>query len=316
MKAYTPLGVAAAVATTLSVCSVDASAVDLPVTLYGKINVSYDSRDNADDDFFSNTSRLGLKGDYELNDRLSVIYQIEQDVDVAHGGTDIDTLFGMRNTFVGVKGDFGKVLFGAHDTPLKRAQGKIDLFNDQVGDIKNVVVGEVRATDSWFYESPALAESIRVSAAWVPSDSDFDSSQSVMVSYEPDNLYLAFGYDADMRKNDKSTGSTKVYDSVRGVAQYKIDSWQFGLLLQSSEQQNKAGADNETGYTVSVQKTLGDIALKFQHGDSDIVAADVRSTLVGIDYKVAKGTRVYAYYWDYDKGGDADVLSVGFEYKF
>jgi predicted porin len=291
-------------------------AIDLPATLYGKINISYDMVKDAENNWASNASRLGVKGSYELDTDLAVVYQLEQEVDYAHGRNNINTLFSMRNSFVGVKGNFGTVFFGINDTPFKLAQNKVDVFNDQIGDIKNIVVDEIRAADSWFYHSPKLASGFALQAAYVPADSVFSSSQSVFVSYDIGDLFLGLGLDSDMRRNDRSVSSTKVYDSVRGVVQYKLESWQFGLLLQSSERQKVAAADKEFSYSFSVTKEIEDLTFKVQHGNSDIVVEDLRSTLVGVDYDVAKNTKVYAYYWDYNIGEHANVISVGFEYKF
>ena len=50
-----------------------AAAVELPVELYGKINISYDSHDPGDDDFKSNASRIGVTGAYPLASGLSLI---------------------------------------------------------------------------------------------------------------------------------------------------------------------------------------------------------------------------------------------------
>ena len=41
-----------------------------------------------------------------------------------------------------MKGSFGTLKLGTHDTPLKLAQLKADLFNDLKGDIKNITDGE------------------------------------------------------------------------------------------------------------------------------------------------------------------------------
>jgi len=292
------------------------SAVDLPLNLYGKVNISYDTKDPGKNDWQSNASRIGIKGSYQLHPEYSVIYQIEQEVDYAHGGTSIDSLLVMRNTFVGLEGSFGTVFFGTNDTPIKASQMKIDLFNDQVGDIKNLLEGEVRATDSWFYESPKSTSGLAVKAAYVPADDNFGSSQSFVVSYEPGDLYFSVGYDANMRKNDKSVSSTKVYDSVRAVSQYKWNGWQFGALLQSSKRQQFVSAEDEFGYSLSVAKKLKDLTLKLQHGSSDILAKDVTSTLVGADYNIAKNTKIYGYYWRFDKSEKTDVFSIGAEYKF
>lgn len=37
---------------------------------------------------------------------------------------------------------------------MKRSQGKADLFNDQAGDIKNILNGDVRAKESFFIIHP------------------------------------------------------------------------------------------------------------------------------------------------------------------
>jgi len=293
-----------------------ARAVDLPMSLYGKLNVSYDAADPGDSDWSSNASRIGIKGSYALDSDYSIVYQVEQEVDYAHGGTQIDTLLSMRSTYVGVRSQFGSVLFGTNDTPLKLSQNKVDVFNDQVGDIKNLLEGEVRARDSWFYESPKLDSGFAINAAYVPADGDFGSSQSLAVSYEPGDLYVSLGYDTDMRKNEKSVISTKVYDSIRAVGQYKWEGWQFGALLQSSKHQNTTNAVDEFGYNLSVAKKIDDLTFKLQHGHSDIIADDVSSSLVGVDYALAKNAKIYAYYWKYDKGVETDVVSVGVEYKF
>ena len=47
--------------------------------------------------------RVGVKGKAPLSETISIIYQIEQEVDPIHGGLNADELFSMRNTFVGLK---------------------------------------------------------------------------------------------------------------------------------------------------------------------------------------------------------------------
>lgn len=293
-----------------------AAAVELPVELYGKINISYDSHDPGDDDFKSNASRIGVKGEYALESGVSIIYQVEQSVDYAHGGTDIDTLLGMRNTYVGVKGSFGKFFFGTHDTPFKRSQSKIDLFNDQAGDIKTLLPGEVRARDSWVYQSPRFGGGLAVQAMYVPADGAFGSSKSLSLGWNRDNLHLGFGMDMDMRKNERAVARTRVYDSWRGVIQYTPGAWKFGALIQSSEQTNAAGADRETGYIASVAYKLDKLTLMGQYGASDILQADADQLLLGAAYKVSKGSKVYLYVSDLESGGAVDTVSVGFEFKF
>jgi predicted porin len=46
--------------------------------------------------------------------------------------------FATRDTFVGLKGDFGQVRAGRFDSPFKVARGPVNFFGDMVGDIRNV----------------------------------------------------------------------------------------------------------------------------------------------------------------------------------
>ncbi len=46
--------------------------------------------------------------------------------------------FATRDTFVGLKGDFGQARVGRFDSPFKAARGPVNFFGDMVGDIRNV----------------------------------------------------------------------------------------------------------------------------------------------------------------------------------
>jgi len=295
--------------------SSSALAVELSSKFYGEVNISYDFVDTGKDDFLSNVSRLGLKGDYKISDSLKVIYQVEQEVDLLHGGDEIDELLSMRNTFIGLQGNFGKVFFGAHDSPTKRVKGKADLFNDQAGDIKTLLVGEVRTRDSFFYHSPKW-NGLQLQSVYVPEDNVFDSSQSLAVSWEQDDLYLAFGVDADLRKNERAVAKTSVYDSYVFTAQYTPGNWKFGGIVQRSEQQNAIAATSELGYVLSLGYKWNKFNFTTQYGDSDIPKADSTAYNFGVDYKIAAKGKVYLYYWNFDNGVESDTLSLGVEYKF
>lgn len=69
----------------------------------------------------SNSSNFGVRGSIELVPGLKAVAQIESSVSMDGGG---GTIAG-RNTYAGLAGDFGTLLYvGAHDTPYKRG-GKI-----------------------------------------------------------------------------------------------------------------------------------------------------------------------------------------------
>ena len=103
----------------------------------------------------SNASRLGVKGKSEIAEGLTLVYKAEFEIVVDDGDCKGQT-FTQRNIMGGIKGSFGTVWAGKHDTPTKLAQSKIDLFNDLEGDIKNTFEGENRVSNIVAYSSPEI----------------------------------------------------------------------------------------------------------------------------------------------------------------
>ena len=102
-----------------------------PLTVYGKINVTAQSSDDGAGRFSelkSNASRFGVKGDYKLEDDLTLIYQLEWEVDLTDEANEKNIK--AREQFIGLTGSFGTLKAGRTDTALKMSQGKMDLFNE------------------------------------------------------------------------------------------------------------------------------------------------------------------------------------------
>ena len=127
---------------------------------YGHLNLSGDyyfgESLNIESDLKSNASRLGVKGNFEITDKITGIYQVEYQIDLEASPTT-------RNTFLGFKGSFGTFKLGKHDTPLKLAQLEADLFNDTQGDIVNITRGENRPSSYLGYDSPEIAKGLILS---------------------------------------------------------------------------------------------------------------------------------------------------------
>ncbi|MDK1023546.1 MAG: porin [Gammaproteobacteria bacterium] len=301
----------------LLVISNAASAIGLNTNLYGKINISRDFLEERNNDWISNASRIGVKGNYPISETLRIVYQLEQELDPIHGGTTRDTLLSTRNSFVGFKSNMGRLIFGTHDSPLKMAQGKVDQFNDKLGDIRNGIVGEVRATDSYMYNSPRFGAGFQFNAMYVDSDSQFDSSQSYSLTYQRDNLYLAAAYDADMRKNNRSAAKTRVFDSYRAVAQYTLGNLKLGALFQSSDLQNIQGVKRQEAIIISGAYKYQSFTFRAQWSDSDIKVEDLQRLSLGADYRLNKRMKLYINgYHRKVKSDSLGAIEVGGEYKF
>jgi predicted porin len=112
--------------------------VDVYGTLHMSLNLPSDQPatggGSGDLQLSSNGSRIGFKGAEDLGSGLSAIWQVEQDIYLDEAGGGVAT----RNSFIGVKGGFGTILGGRHDTPLKSVGRAVDLFADTMADSRNV----------------------------------------------------------------------------------------------------------------------------------------------------------------------------------
>ncbi|MDZ7685532.1 MAG: porin [Gammaproteobacteria bacterium] len=242
------------------------------------------------------------------------MYRFEQGIDPVHGGLHADTLFSTRNTFVGVdNARFGTLLVGTHDTPLKKAQGDIDLFNNQLGDIEGLVPGEVRARDSVLYRTPAIAGAT-VTGMYVPGDDDFGNSWSVSMAWSNDAIDFAIAADSDMRKNDRPVSATAVYDAYRASARTHAGEWAIGVLGERSRREPTG--DWEHALIVSAGRPIGPWQLDFQWGRSTI-GNERTQWLAGISRQFAS-VRLYGFvsHTLNDNTRNDSVLALGIEYKF
>ncbi|MDB9977782.1 MAG: putative porin [Porticoccaceae bacterium] len=311
----------------LALCFTSFSFAEGPIggKVYGKANLSLVDQDSGDTSGWnlnSNASRLGIKGESKISEELAVVYQVEYEVCIDSGDCKGQT-FKQRNTFLGLKGNFGMVSAGKHDTPTKLAAKKVDLFNDLEGDIKNAFEGENRVSNVVAYTSPKM-NGFSATLAMIPAegedvdqdgqdDTGLKDGLSYSINYTKDNLYLAIAGDQDIDEQDL----------VRMIAQYQIDALTLGFLYQQN--QDNLGAKDESGYFFSAAYSLNpDITLKAQYGEiEDDIDGDKEQTLsLGADYKLSKNTKTFIFYTDNtdsEVGLSEDAFTafgIGMEHKF
>ena len=285
--------------------------VEMP-EFYGKVNVSIQNTQEEGkgsiSELVSNASRLGVKGKIELNHGLEGIYKLEYETQVDDGDKDGQT-FTQRNIYAGIKGGFGQIIAGKFDTPLKKAQKKIDLFNDLEGDIKSVITkSDKRKENSIQYSTPKMSGLVATVAHIASEDETVNDGTSSSLTFTQKNVYAAIAYDTDVNIDT---------DVLRLVAQYSMSDFTVAALW---EQDNRAGSDNDVeGWVYSASYKLNsDIKLKAQYGESDIVKDNAETYSLGADYKLGEGAKAYAFVTDETFGDDTsnDYYGVGLEYKF
>jgi len=276
--------------------------------IYGKINVSAQQSDEGEGSFGelkSNASRFGIKGDYGLEQGLTLVYQLEWEVDLSDEANEKNLK--SRNQFIGLKGDFGTVLAGRHDSAYKMIQGKIDLFNDYEGDIKRLWKGENRVNNTVLYQSPSLM-GFKFSAQQIMADApDANSAQSYSVGYGDEELKESSWYAAVAMDNEVNG-----YDAKRLAVQTKLAGVKVGAIWQ--QQEEVATAKQKDGYLLSLAYPMGNFELKGQYQTQE----DDNGLSLGADYKLGKNTKLFAWYtsFDFDAAVDSDYVAVGVEHKF
>ncbi len=309
------------------------------VDFYGKVNISLQSSDEGDGSFKelkSNASRVGVKGQYYLDNGITAIYKLEWQVNVNDDSKESLTA---RSQWVGIKGGFGELTVGRSDTPLKISQGKFDLFNDYEGDIKHLFIGENRVTDSITYKSPVYNNFQLLTSYIISEDSDKgdkDDPYSISVlfgdlSLKKTDFFLSVAHDENMPKefdgvdgagNDVSKNEALANTRVTGM--YRFGDLRVGAMFVDTEV--LVSGQSETGYAANVSYKMGKVLAKVQYQDF----AGAGAISVGADYKLGKNTKIFAWYTDRDSNeliaeddgnsytlaSEGQYFAIGMEHKF
>ena len=279
-----------------------------PLTVYGKINVSAQSSDEGAGSFSelkSNASRFGIKGDYALDGELTLVYQLEWEVDLTDEPNE-KNLKG-RDQFIGLKGSFGTIKAGRNDTALKLSQGKIDLFGDYEADIKTLWKGENRMNNSLAYISPSY-QGFSVLVSHIMEDSpQGKDGQSFALLYGDESLK-----DSKLFASVAMDNEVNGYDATRLTGQVKVAGFKLGGGLQ--QQEAVTNGKKEDGWLANLAYPIDKYELKAQYQTLE----EHEGYSLGTDYKIGKDTKLFAWYtsFDFDNKVDSDYLAIGIEHKF
>lgn len=319
-------------------------------TWYGRFNVALAHTDwegvrGTEDswDLRSNQSRLGIKGSLALEGYdFKVIYGAEYLVEVAD---TTGSTFGQRNIFLGLEGDWGRVVAGRHDTPLKQAEGKVDQFNDVDADIDRIFGAHNRDPNIIYYTTPKFANGVLTAniATILADDADidgdgekedglFDSISASLIAQQGAwygaiafHTNASYGTFADTFTNipapvDGAAGGRRA-DVVRLVGAYAGERFEFGLAYQHAEDVADGANGEDTSLLASAAYKIDKVKLKAQLGQVKGDVNDEKRELyaIGADYNFNAKTRAFTYYSSLglDKADIKDnTFAVGLEHNF
>ena len=264
----------------------------------------------------THASRIGVKGDIKIEENLKVIYKAEYEIYLDDGNDGSGSSeFKQRNTFLGLQGGWGTVFAGVHDTPLKVSQGKIDKFND-ITDIKIVLDGENRMTNAVQYSTPKFGGGFTANVMTIlgeDNDPTVDEGGmadhiSATLTYKTQQIWAAIAMDDDV----------KGMDIMRVAAEYNSGKFTVGALYQDSEP--TTGGNSEDGIIVSASAKVGSgYTVKAQFGTSDQKTMGGEMLSLGVDKKLGKKTKLFAYYTAVSADASSDeetIFGLGVQHKF
>lgn len=210
----------------------------------------------------STGSRLGIQGDFGASYDTTVFYRIEYGIDVDNGTNSNGRELTQRNVFGGVRGEWGQVLIGKNDTPLKTLQTNsvlrtdIDRFNDApLADLGTYLAGENRPDNVLQYTSPILLGGLEVNLAAVQAeetgvvagtttpnpqdDNGFATGKSLSVVYGKAKWYVGAAYETNVA----------TADTFRGAGEVTLGPVKLGAIYQTAKRH--ANYDTIGGLTSS-----------------------------------------------------------------
>ncbi len=289
------------------------------VTIYGRAHLSLDQLDNGEDsgtNVSSNASRLGFRASTKLEGDLEAFVQLEQTIRFDEGtGTFAD-----RDSYVGLRGNFGTLKVGQFDTPLKAIRTKVDQFGDRVGDIRNLsrintgtnAIGNVfdeRFKNGIAYQSPSF-NNLSWAFHYTPHNTtgattdNVRESYSTSLSYEVKGLYLAIAYEYFEGVDDLDPSA------IRLGAYYDITN-ELRLTALYQNATDIPGGDRDL-YGIGASYKLGAYVLRgqfYQVGDNDTPDSGASLFVAGVDRQLGKDLTLYLAY-GVTSNDDAAAYSV------
>lgn len=294
-------GVTALLACTLGGLAVSPFAV-AEVAFYGRAHlaVSYlnDGNDYSAFNLSSNSSRIGLRAGHTVTRDLEVLAQMEGDVEFDIGGDDGFEI-NSRNTFAGLRGEWGLVRLGRFDTPVKRLKNNVSLFRDQVGDSRNIAryseTGVVRFDERFrnalAYTSPVvhpfvfdLAYSFDTEEGTAADDNNNDAV-SATLTYRMGAAYAGVGHerwnfeDSDQERDVTRASAYHDWGDLRGTVFYQ-----------------RASDPDDRVYGVGTRYALsGELSVKLEYYvlRAEENEADAEQVAIGADFQASPELMLY-----------------------
>ncbi len=246
----------------------------------------------------SHSSRFGIKGATALDNGMEATYGLEYGINL---DGDVSRTPSARNTFVGLKGNFGEVRVGRHDTPAKLATAGQDVFADTYGDMLSIITTDNDRVDNAVAYINKFGPVGFAAAHSTSIDGDDaagvnkGNANTFMVNYGNGPWYAGLGHTAIQNDANVTTGSNKKTNLGLG---YKAEAGHQVNLVMENAKNSSTNVKTKAALINGVYK-MGNVSLKAQYGESKPTGlGKEKLTSVGADYSLGKKTAVYLLHSD------------------
>ncbi len=332
------------------------------VTISGTLHMSVDSRDNDTSDTTTTKSRstyvgshasnILFKGVEDLGNGWDAYWQLQTFVSMggtgntdSFGNSALDSSLGYGNTFLGLRSKAaGSFQLGKWDLPVKVIGRKVDLFNNQIGDSRNVLFGrngettvtagnssgrgsatgfEARPNNLIGYITPnfsGFSASIAYRAPEGTSNSADASMWGIGAEYANGPLYVGVAY--EQHREALTSTTTFGGNSINKEKDWRVSAgYDFGpaklvALYDRKNDLGGVGSNDRTTWGGGVSfKIPGNNLIKGQyyHAGKTGGVSDTEANMyaIGFDHMLSKRTTIYAAYAQTNNKNNAKYSAFG-----
>ncbi|NMG44919.1 porin [Aromatoleum toluvorans] len=313
------------------------------VTIYGRVNTSLEQTKIEGQEsvtkLVNNSSRIGFRGNEDLGNGLSALFQVESRFESDSGGGNLAS----RDTFVGLKSNsLGTVKLGYLTSPLYYAtHDYLGMHNHDTGNSSDAFLW-VPAFDpenffirnSVAYASPTFGggftfeaqySALNEQAVKTATRNDRPAHYSGTLNYDNGPLHVGFGYAQTNRFFNFAQGKSK--DSMLALAGvYDFKAVVVGALAEHDRSEN-GGLQDITGltgdhsrnyYRVAVMVPVGANEFHVNYGVardwSDTSDTGAKQLTLAYNYNLSKRTKVYAQWTKIDNDKQKVSTATGGAY--
>ncbi|GAA6169390.1 porin [Sessilibacter corallicola] len=281
-----------------------ASANEPDISFYGSLRVIAEAADHENgDNFQDGLSRVGVNGNHDLGDGLSVFANYELKVDLAEGEIGSETSNDARQSYVGLKGDFGTVQFGRYwSTYYNAIASAPDQLLLNSAPVYYTLDPNFHIGKSAMYTSPSI-NGFQVSVLYSDEAEQGQLSSTYQVT---DRLRVAVGFIEDDQN-----------DAAGVSAYYKGNGYYLSGMYMDKDNTGK-GFDIISGVSSGKSTyTLGVSSYKDQT-DTNNSNNDFDAIILGYQYAIHPSVQAFVEAWSWDGVlyGVPDSKSARFGLKY